>query len=117
MKLLSEIRYAGTFAFFVLLFAAPAFAQFEVSPDHFEDQPPAKAKVNAAKKKAVTTANSSSQAAARKNAARKPGAPSVASNSGKPHPGRKGNSNSALATKKDSAAPSLKAQASAVRRE
>ena len=35
MKLFSGFRYAATFAFF-LLFAASAFAQFEVSPDHFD---------------------------------------------------------------------------------
>jgi hypothetical protein len=116
MKLFSGLRYAAVFAFFLVL-AAPAFAQFEVSPDHFDGPPPAKAKVNPASKKKAGT-NLSNQAAGRKpNAARKPGAPSVASNSGKPHPGRKGGSNSVLATKKDSAAPSLKAQASAVHRE
>jgi hypothetical protein len=40
MKLFSGLRYAAIFAFFLLL-AAPAFAQFEVSPDHFDENAPA----------------------------------------------------------------------------
>lgn len=115
MKLFSGLRYAAIFAFFLLL-AAPAFAQFEVSPDHF-DGPPAKGKINAAsKKKAGMTANSSSQIAGRKNAAKKTGAPSVGANSVRPHPGRKAGDNSALATKNTGAAPNLKAQASVAHR-
>ena len=40
MKLFSSLRYAAIFAF-LLLIAAPAFAQFEVSPDHFDENTPA----------------------------------------------------------------------------
>lgn len=114
MKLLSAFRYPATFAFFLLL-AAPAFAQFEVSPDHFDG--PAKAKVNPASKKKAGTNLSNQSAGRQPNAARKTGAPSVASNSGKPHPGRKAANNSALAAKNNSTAPSLKAQASPAHRE
>jgi len=39
MKLFSGFRYAATFAFF-LLFAASMFAQFEVSPDHCDENTP-----------------------------------------------------------------------------
>ena len=44
MKLFPTFSYTGVLAFFLLLFAAPAFAQFEVNPDHFDQQPPASPK-------------------------------------------------------------------------
>lgn len=37
MKLFRKIGYAGPAALLVLLFAASAFAQFEVNPDHFDN--------------------------------------------------------------------------------
>jgi hypothetical protein len=40
MKMFSGFYFAGTLAFFLLLLAAPAFGQFEVSPDHFDGPPP-----------------------------------------------------------------------------
>lgn len=36
MKLVRKFRYAGPAMLLSLLLAAPAFAQFEVSPDHFD---------------------------------------------------------------------------------
>jgi hypothetical protein len=44
MKLVRKLKYAGPAMLLSLLFAAPAFAQFEVSPDHFDSQPTAKEK-------------------------------------------------------------------------
>jgi hypothetical protein len=50
-------RSVASFAFISLLFAAPAFAQFEVSPDHFDAAPPkATQKVQHAKTVHKTTA-------------------------------------------------------------
>ena len=113
-----KLSYVALFIYF-LLSAVPAFAQFEVSPDHFDGPPPAKAKVPAASKKKVSTqANLSSQAAERKlNAARKVSAARSGSNQVKPHPGRKVGNNTTLATKSNSAIPNLKAQVKPIRRE
>jgi len=36
MKLARTVKYAGPAVLLPLLFAAPAFAQFEVNPDHFD---------------------------------------------------------------------------------
>lgn len=67
MRMFSRLSYIGLPAFFLLLFAAPAFAQFEVSPDHFDGPPPATTKnKTTSTKKAHTRTNSSNQAAAGK---------------------------------------------------
>jgi len=118
---------AGLCAFFLLLFAAPAFAQFEVSPDHFDEQPPAKAKAAARKKVDARLASSHQRAGARVGAAKQQKVAN-ASLAGKPHPGTKLAGTLAAAKKRSSAtrrpasssasvASSLKAQASNVRRE
>lgn len=52
MKLVRKFRYAGPAMLLFLLFAAPAFAQFEVSPDHFDNQQAATKKNPAPKAKA-----------------------------------------------------------------
>src|SRR5689334_6372410 len=44
MKLFPPFNSSGVLIFFLLLFAAPAFAQFEVSPDHFDGSPQASVK-------------------------------------------------------------------------
>lgn len=119
---------AGLFAFFLLFFAAPAFAQFEVSPDHFDDQPPAKAKANAASRKKAGTYLASSHRSAGKVGAAKQKKIASGSLAGKPHPGTRSAGTLTAAQKRSSAtrrsasksvpaAPSLKAQASNVRRE
>ena len=56
-----KIIYAALFAYF-LLFAAPAFAQFEVSPDHF-DQPATANKNTTSAKKPQNRTNQVHQAA------------------------------------------------------
>jgi len=128
MKLFSGFRYAATFAFF-LLFAASAFAQFEVSPDHFDENTPTPRKAASAKRHPVqinsrlgTAAGKTSQSAASK-AAR-------VHRAGKPSPGTKSATTVTTATsgthqgrrqtsagRSSLAAPSLKAQASPVHRE
>ena len=121
---------AGLFAFFLLFFAAPAFAQFEVSPDHFDDQPPAraKAKANATSTKKAGTYLASSHRSAGKVGAAKQKKIASGSLAGKPHPSTQSASTLTAAKKRSSAtrrsasksvpaAPSLKAQASNVRRE
>lgn len=118
MRFLKYI-YAALFAYF-LLSAAPALAQFEVSPDHF-DGPQTENKNTASSKKAQNQANSETKTADRK----------TASNTGrqKPSPGRSSaktatiaahsahKSQSQKASKSSAAAPSLKAQALPVHRE
>ena len=128
MKLFSGFRYAATLAFF-LLFAASAFAQFEVSPDHFDENTPKPSKAASAKRHPVqinstlgTAAGKTSQSAASK-AAR-------VHRAGKPSPGTKSATTVTTATSgthqgrrqtsadgSSLAAPSLKAQASPVHRE
>jgi hypothetical protein len=110
MKYLKYV-YAVLFAYF-LLSAAPAFAQFEVSPDHFDEPPRAKTKVPAASKKKIgTQANPSSQAAGHKlNTARKVSATRNGPNQVKSRSVRKVGNNIALATKSNSVAPNLKAR-------
>lgn len=69
MKMLRTFIWTGPFLLFFLLFAAPAFAQFEVSPDHFDDQPTQAKKAATSTKKNAASANPSalSAAAAKKN--------------------------------------------------
>jgi hypothetical protein len=109
-----KIFCAGPFVVLFLFFAAPAFAQFEVNPDHFDNeqnQTPQKpvtiakkktpqvnpasqtgsAHANAAKKSTTANAAASSKSGARPNAnstATKKSATTAASHkSGKPAPG------------------------------
>jgi len=116
---------AGIFVCF-LLFAGQAFAQFEVSPDHFDDQSLTKAE----SKTTAAKADSKKMADPRPHASRQAGTAASASHLGKPHPGRKSGSAVAGATKGTTAigdrpsstssaqaAPSLKAQAATVHRE
>jgi hypothetical protein len=129
MKLFSVFRYAATFAFFLLL-AAPAFAQFEVSPDHFDENTstPRKAvstkksagQINSNRKSAVanTTASTATTVARVHHAGKaSPGSKSantvVAATAGTP----KGRPQQALGTSSSTVAPKLKAQASPVHRE
>jgi hypothetical protein len=127
-----KFRNTAVFAFFLMLFATPAFAQFEVNPDHFDDQPPAKTKANAASKKKTQAhvASTDGKAGGKGKAA---GNVTAAGGSrvAKPHPGRKSAGTLAAANKRTSEAqkatsatasgtepaPSLKAQASNVQRE
>jgi cytoskeletal protein RodZ len=123
MKLFSGFRYAATFVFLVLL-AAPAFAQFEVSPDHF-DQPATTNKNTTSAKKPQNRTNQVHQAAGSTRKKRsvagtgKPSPVTSAANSGATaangtHPARrskKSTVNSSATT------PSLKAQASPVHHE
>lgn len=69
MKMLRTFIWTGPFLLFFLLFAAPAFAQFEVSPDHFDDQPTQAKKAATSTKKNAASANPSAlpAAAAKKN--------------------------------------------------
>jgi len=55
MKLVRTIQYVGPVVLLSLLFAAPALAQFEVSPDHFDNSPAKTGKKPAQKAKAQTT--------------------------------------------------------------
>jgi len=120
-----KFSYAGIFVCF-LLFAAQAFAQFEVSPDHFDDQSLTKAK----SKTTTAKADSKKKTDSRPHASRQAGTAASAAHLGKPHPGRKSGSAMAGATKGTTAmryrasstssaqaAPSLKAQATTVHRE
>ena len=113
-----KFSYVALLIYF-LLSAVPAFAQFEVSPDHFDGPPPTKAKIPAASKKKVSTqANLSSQGAGRKlNTAIKVSAARSGSNQVKPHPGNKVGNNTALATTSNAAMPNLKAQVKPIHRE
>src|SRR5262245_48852375 len=59
MKLIRKLKYVGPAVLLSFLFAAPAFAQFEINPDHFDNpQTPAKKPVQKTKaKKAATDAS------------------------------------------------------------
>ena len=115
MRFLKYI-YAALFAY-CLLSAAPALAQFEISPDHF-DGPQTVNKNTASPKKAHSQTNSENKTAARKTASTQ-----LSANTQKPSPGRSSantatvatNSTHTLRSQKTSqsaaAAPSLKAQA------
>lgn len=119
MRFLKYI-YAALFAYCVLS-ATPAFAQFEVNPDHF-DGPQTVNKNTAAPKKAQS--NSENKTAARKTAKKH-----LSAGAQKPSPGRSSantvivaahsthKSQSQKVSKSSGAAPSLKAQALPVRRE
>jgi cytoskeletal protein RodZ len=130
MRMFSRFSYVGLPAFFLLLFAAPAFAQFEVSPDHFDGPPPANTKTKTAStKKAHTPTNSSNQAAAGKlSTAKTHRATSASGPKRKSQPGTNNSASSAApkgnagtrsgtSTSSRQAAPSLKAQAVPVHRE
>ncbi|HEY1939920.1 MAG TPA: hypothetical protein VGJ33_18475 [Candidatus Angelobacter sp.] len=53
MKLFCTLNQTRLLAFFLLLFAAPAFAQFEVSPDHFDGPENTKPKKVVSKKSQI----------------------------------------------------------------
>lgn len=113
MKLFSGFHYVATFVFLALL-AAPAFAQFEVSPDHF-DQPAIANKNTASAKKPQNRTNQAASSTTKKQSVagtEKPSPATTAANG--THPARhskKSNASSSLNT------PSLKAQASPVHHE
>jgi hypothetical protein len=128
----SRSIYAGVPVFLLLLFAAPAFAQFEVSPDHFDDQPSVKTKTKTAPTKKAQTRTPSLQQAAtvklntanRNDAAStahpkksQPGTKNSASSAAAPKPKGSAGARSGTATSLAQAAPSLKAQADPVHRE
>jgi hypothetical protein len=133
MRIFSKFSYIGLPAFFLLLFAAPAFAQFEVSSDHFDGPPPANTKNKTpSAKKAHTRTNSSNQAAAGKlSTAKTHRATSASGTNKKSQPGTNNSASSAAAlkpkgnagtrsgtsTSSAQAAPSLKAQAVPAHRE
>lgn len=121
MRFLKYI-YAALFAY-CLLSAAPALAQFEISPDHF-DGPQTVNKNTASPKKAQSQTNSENKTAARKTASTQ-----LSANTQKPSPGRSSAntatvaahrthpSRSQNASQSAAAAPSLKAQAFPAHRE
>jgi hypothetical protein len=121
MRFLKYI-YAALFAY-CLLSAAPALAQFEVSPDHF-DEPQAVNKNTATPKKAQNQTNSENTTAARNTARKQLNASTQKPSSGRssantvtvaahsPHKSR-----SQKASKPSATAPRLKAQAFPVHRE
>jgi hypothetical protein len=122
MKFLKYI-YAALFAY-VLVSAAPALAQFEVSPDHFDGSQTENK--NTAPKKAQNQANSENK---NKTAARKTATAQLSASTQKPSPGRSSantvtvarhsthKSRSQNGSKSSATAPSLKAQAFPVHRE
>lgn len=61
MKLFRILLYVGPTVLFLLLLATPAAAQFEVSPDHFDNPPQAAATKPVAAKKQSTTAHAGTQ--------------------------------------------------------
>jgi|ERR1700722_13830331 hypothetical protein len=130
MKMFSGSYFAGTLAFFLLL-AAPAFGQFEVSPDHFDGPLPTNTQKKASVKTPITQAKSQHQTpTAKANTTKKQTAAEIAQLR-KPQPGTRADAHGTMA-KKNSAStnllhgpasttaqtgPSLKAQALPVRRE
>ena len=128
MKLFSSFRYAATFAFFLML-AAPAFAQFEVSPDHFDENTPTPRKAVSAKGHQIHINSIKEKAVAKTSQ----GAASKAvrvDRAGKPSPGTKSATTVKTATfgthqdrrqtsarGSSTADPKLRAQASPVHRE
>ncbi len=116
MKLFSGFYYAAAFVFLLLL-AAPAFAQFEVSPDHF-DQPATANKNTTSAKKPQNRANQVHQAAGstrKKQSVAGTGKPLPATTAANgTHPARRSKKSSASSS---SNTPSLKAQAFPVHHE
>lgn len=126
MKVFSGFHHLARCAFFLLL-AAPAFAQFEVSPDHFDGPPPVKKTASTQKHNAQN--NSTHQTTAKAGNSKMQ--PPVNIHAGKPSPRKKSASTVATtatgthkarprpesATHPLASAPSLKAQASSVHRE
>src|SRR5579864_3440918 len=126
MKLFSSLRYAAIFAFFLLL-AAPAFAQFEVSPDHFDENTPAPRKAVSAKKHHVQI-NSTHGTAVAKTSQNVASKAVRADRAGKPSPGtksaaavtaatadtHKGQQRRKSTSSSSTAEPNLKAQAGTV---
>jgi hypothetical protein len=123
MKLFSGFRYVARFAFFLLL-AAPAFAQFEISPDHFDE--------NAATSKKTVAANNSTHATLAAKTSHSATSKAVqVDRAGKPSPGtksgtvvtaatadtHKGQRRQMSARGSSTAEPKLKAQASPVHQE
>jgi hypothetical protein len=115
-----KIIYATLFAYF-LLSAAPAFAQFEVNPDHF-DQPTTTNKNATSAKKPQNRTNQAASRSTKKQSVAGTGKPSPATSAAnsaataanRTHPARRGTKstvNSSVATS------SLKAQISSAHRE
>jgi hypothetical protein len=109
MKLVSKLKYAGP-AVLLLLFAAPAFAQFEVSPDHVDDQQTTKNKKPAPKAKAQhAQPNAARQSANGTSSANTGTTVNSASNQASQHPGPK-NTSSAAAKRSSTPATKLQSQ-------
>jgi hypothetical protein len=123
MKLFSSLRYAAIFAFLLLL-AAPAFAQFEVSPDHFDENTPAPRKAVSANGHQVHINSTKGTAVAKTSQGAATKAAQV-HRAGKPSPGtksaaadtHKGLQRRTSTSSSSTAEPNLKAQASPVHRE
>lgn len=131
MKVFSGFHFVGTVAFFLLL-AAPAFGQFEVSPDHFDGPPPPPTtKKTASVKTPANQTTSQHQAATAKAGTRKRPTGAESTQLRKPQPGTRAAANTTSTAKKDAvtnqrqgaprttaqAGPSLKAQVLPARRE
>jgi hypothetical protein len=117
MKLLSSLRCTAIFVFFLLL-AASAFAQFEISPDHFDENAAVKKTPSIQKQQAQT--NSTQQVTKKTNTSKMQ---PTAIHAEKPSPrknaattvakgGQKARSQRTSSTTPTANAPSLKAQAS-----
>lgn len=88
MKLFRILLYVGPFCLWLLL-TTPAVAQFEVNPDHFDNQPQAAAKkpVVVSKKKSPA-AQSTNQAGVKSSSARTAGTVSSTTNTRRRHAGK-----------------------------
>jgi len=126
MKLLGKLSCAGIFALFFLLVASPANAQFEVNPDHPDDQekqtvnkPFPVVRKNDAKAKSTgrSAALKANVSVARKNlkSRSKKGAGHAATASA--HAAKHEEAALARQPEKNSQTPRLKAQATPVQRE
>jgi hypothetical protein len=129
MKIFSGFYFAGILAFFLLL-AAPAFGQFEVSPDHFDAPPTPDAKKTASVKTSGTRAKSHQQAATAKASTPRKQTGAEMAQVRKPHPGTRvagsatttkrvadTNQRHGRASRTAQTGPSLKAQALPAHRE
>jgi hypothetical protein len=113
MKLFSGFHYAAT-SVFLLLLAASAFAQFEVSPDHF-DQPATASKNTTSAKKPQNRTNQAASSTTKKQSVAGTGKPLPATTAANgTHPARRSKKSSASSS---SNMPSLKAQAFPVHHE
>lgn len=70
MKVLRTFLSAGPSVVLFLFFAAPAFAQFEVNPDHFDNQPATTVQKPVKSAKKTAPVNASSQVAANSSSAK-----------------------------------------------